>query len=289
MNQILHDISWVVPLRNELVTPLFQVFTWLGYPTFIILALALGYWLWGKAKFTRVAIIVLTSTILNAFLKDLWENPRPDLVFRLDGKVGESFGMPSGHAQVSAVLWFWLAFQVRQTWAWIVATIMVIGICFSRLYLGIHDLEDIAAGLLIAMLSLFAFGFLLTPRFKRLRDSTVWLRLALVVVLAITVNLAWPPAEHSLGALTLFGLLFTWILGVSIETHLVAFEPRRTGFALALIVIIGVIGLIALLAITTSLLSRVEPLIAGTITSALLGIYITVLAPMLFKLCNLCA
>jgi len=54
-------------------------------------------------------MIVVISTVLNAFLKDLWENPRPDLALRLDAEVGKSFGMPSGHAQVSAVLWFWIA------------------------------------------------------------------------------------------------------------------------------------------------------------------------------------
>ena len=69
MSEILHDISWVVPLRNDFLTVVFEFFTWLGYPTFMMLFLALGYWLLGKDKFTRAAVIVIMSTVLNAFLK----------------------------------------------------------------------------------------------------------------------------------------------------------------------------------------------------------------------------
>mgnify|MGYP003524928175 len=30
MSQLLHDLTWVLPLRNELLTPVMQGFTWLG-------------------------------------------------------------------------------------------------------------------------------------------------------------------------------------------------------------------------------------------------------------------
>ena len=288
MTDILHDISWVVPLRNELLTPIFEFFTWLGYPTFVMMLLPLGYWLWSKDKFTRVAVIVILSTILNAFLKDLWENPRPDLVFRLDGEVGKSFGMPSGHAQVSAVLWFWIAYEIRKVWAWVVASVIVIGICSSRIYLGIHDLEDILAGLAIAAISLVIFRLLLTSKLQPLRQASVWLNLSALVVLAIIVKLAWPPAEHSIAAFVVFGLLLTWLIGVYLEPRFVGFEPRREAWRLLLIAIIGISGLMLLLAVSSPLLSRLEPLVAGTLRSALLGLYMTLLAPMLFKLCRLC-
>lgn len=287
MNDILHNISWVLPLRNDFLTPVFEFFTWLGYPTFIMLLLPLGYWLWSKDKFTRVAVIVIISAVLNAFLKDLWENPRPDLIFRLDGDVGKSFGMPSGHAQVSAVLWFWVAYEVRKTWAWVVASVIVSGICFSRIYLGIHDLEDILAGLGIAAISLFGYRFLLTPRFQKFRDAPLWLTLAGIFILGVVVKLIWPPAEHSIGVIVVFGLLFTWLLGASLEPKLVGFKPRKTSWSLSLIALLGIAGLMGFLAIITPLLSRIEPLIAGTMSSALLGLYMTLVAPMLFKLCKL--
>jgi len=265
MNEFLHDISWVIPLRNDFLTSVFQFFTWLGYPTFMMLLLALGYWLWNKEKMTRVAIIVVISTIINAFLKDLWENPRPDLVFRLDSEVGKSFGMPSGHAQVSAILWFWMAYEIARIWAWVLASIVVAGICFSRIYLGIHDVEDILAGLSIALFSLVVYRFALSPTYRLLTLTPIWLILSIVV----------------------FGVLFGWILGRSIEVGLVGFKPRQASWSIALIALLGVAGLMGLLALLKPMLTGFEPLIAGTIRSSLIGLYMTLVAPMLFRLCKL--
>jgi len=287
MNELMHDISWVVPLRSDFLTPIFEFLTWLGYPTFMMLMLPLGFWLWSKTAFTRVTVIVLISTVLNAFLKDLWENPRPDLVFRLDGEVGNSFGMPSGHAQVSAVLWFWLAYEIRKTWAWIMAGIIVLGICFSRLYLGIHDLEDILAGLSIALVTLLTYRAILSTRFEQLLQAPLWLHLLVIVLFGVVAISVWPSAENSIGAVVVFGLLFTWILGVYLESRIVGFIPRQEVWVLATIAVLGIVGLTVLLAAVKPLLIGLNPLLAGTINTAILGLYMTLAAPMLFKLCGL--
>jgi len=287
MNDILHNISWIVPLRNESITPIFEFFTWLGYPTFMMLLLPLGYWLWNKDSFTRVTMIVVISTVLNAFLKDLWENPRPDLALRLDAEVGKSFGMPSGHAQVSAVLWFWIAYEIGRTWAWFIASILVIGICSSRIYLGIHDLEDILVGLSLAAISLVAFRVLMSAKFVALRRGPLWLKLTTVIVVAIMVKLSWPPAEYSIGAFVVFGLMVAWLVGVYLEPRLVDFIPRREPWGLVLTAVFGVAGLMGLLAVVKPLLQGLEPLTAGLLQSAILGLYMTLIAPMLFKLCRL--
>lgn len=287
MNEILHDISWVVPLRNDFLTGLFEFFTWLGYPTFIMLALAVGYWLLGKDRFTRVAVIVIISTVLNAFLKDLWQNPRPDIAFRLDAEVGTSFGMPSGHAQISAVLWFWMAYEFRRAWFWGLAVIMVAGICVSRIYLGIHDLEDILAGLILAALSLSLYRVGLGQKLEVLRQGRLCLTLFAIMSLGLLVKLAWPDQENSIGALVVFGLLLAWLLGASIETRLVRFKPRQEIWSRVVVVVLGLACLMALLALSKLALSGLEPLLAGTISSALLGLTMTLFAPLLFKLCRL--
>ena len=287
MADILHDISWVIPLRNEFLTPIFEFFTWLGYPTFIMLMLPLGYWLWSKTVFTRVAVIVMLSTVLNAFLKDLWENPRPDLMFRLDADVGKSFGMPSGHAQVSAVLWFWLAYEIQRTWAWLIAIVVVGAICFSRIYLGIHDLEDILVGLAIALMSLFIFRFATLFKIQKLGRYGLKSQLLSILFVAILMKLIWPPASHSIGGLVAFSLLLAWILGSNLEAHYVSFSAKLEPLPRVFTGLIGVVGLFSLLAIITPLLSGLPSLTAGMIQSAILGIYMTLLAPLLFRLCRL--
>jgi len=162
MESFLHDMGWAVALRHDTLTPIFLGFTWLGYTTFFLIALPIGYWAWNKDKITRVALIVLASAVLNAFLKDLWQNPRPDSLIWVDPQMDDSYGLPSGHTQVGIVMWFWLAYEIRKAWAWVVAAIVAGGIAFSRLYLGVHDVEDVLGGAIIGFATLFAYRWTFT-------------------------------------------------------------------------------------------------------------------------------
>ena len=58
MESFLHDISWVVPLRNDTLTLIFNGFTFLGYLPFFLIFLPMGYWLFDKPMFTRLAVLV---------------------------------------------------------------------------------------------------------------------------------------------------------------------------------------------------------------------------------------
>ena len=104
MPELLHDLSWVLPLRHDWLTPLMHGFSYLGYEKFILFFLPLGYWAWNKAIFLRLFLLVAFTAVLNAWLKDLWQDPRPPLEYRLDHEVGARFGLTSGHAQIAVVL-----------------------------------------------------------------------------------------------------------------------------------------------------------------------------------------
>ncbi len=158
MNELLHSLDWVLPMRSEGLTPLMRFFTLLGYEKFILFFLPLGYWAWNRGVFLRLLVLVAVTALLNAWLKDYWQDPRPDIALRMDHEVGDSFGLPSGHAQIAVVIWFWLAFEVRRAWAWVVSGVVVTGIIFSRLYLGAHDVEDVLGGSLLGIATLLAFS-----------------------------------------------------------------------------------------------------------------------------------
>ena len=287
MTNILHDVSWVVPYRNDTLTAIFEAFTWLGYPTFVMFFLPLGYWLWNKNAFTRLAVIVILSTVLNAFLKDLWQNPRPPAEFRLDPEVGKSFGMPSGHAQVSAVLWFWLASEIRKPWAWIVAIVLVTGIAFSRIYLGIHDLEDILAGLGIAAATVFIYQWAQSAKLDGFRALPLWAHIVVLAAAQLVVMFAWPEARYSFSASILFALLIGWIIGAHWERKFINFEIRSEIWATPVVALLGIAGLMLLDAALKPALAFLSPEIAGNLRLILAGIYMTAGAPYLFKLFRL--
>ena len=129
-------MEWTLALRADWLTPIFKGFSFLGYGGFLLLFLPLGYWVWSKNIFARMGLLLILTSLLNAWLKDLFQDPRPDPVFQLDPEVGNSYGFPSGHAQIAVAVWFWIAWEARKPWIWIISSILVAGICFSRLYLG---------------------------------------------------------------------------------------------------------------------------------------------------------
>jgi membrane-associated phospholipid phosphatase len=187
---VLHNLQWVLSLRSPALTPLAFGLSWLGYTTFIMFFMAIGYWTWSKAIFFRLLILVAINATFNAYVKDLVQDPRPPLELRLDDLVGTSYGLPSGHAQLAVVIWLWLAWELRRRWAWVLGSAIALGVIVSRLYLGVHDLEDVLAGAALGGASLLVFE---TVRQRRWvwQTSVSW---SVITIAAVTtlVLLNWP-------------------------------------------------------------------------------------------------
>src|SRR3546814_1041129 len=79
-------------------------FTWLGYTTFFLIALPLSYWLWDRGRAMRLVVLIAITAVINGWLKDYWQDPRPDPKYWLDQRVIGSYGRPSGHAQVAIAM-----------------------------------------------------------------------------------------------------------------------------------------------------------------------------------------
>ncbi len=187
---ILHNLQWVLPLRSPMATQLAFGLSWLGYSTFIMFFLVLGYWTWSTSIFYRLLVLVGVNALVNAFVKDLVQDPRPPLELRLDDLVGESYGLPSGHAQLAIVMWLWLAWELRRRWAWVLGVSIAVAVMFSRLYLGVHDLEDVLGGAALGGASLLVFERLRhQPRFTEL--AVGW-HVALIAGVTLLALALWP-------------------------------------------------------------------------------------------------
>lgn len=285
MEAFLHDLSWVLPLRSDVATVVFQAFTALGYLPFYLLVLPLGYWLWDKDMFTRLAVLILTSALVNGFLKDLFDDPRPALEYALDGRVGDSFGLPSGHAQMAVVTWLWLAWELRRPWFWPVAAFMVVGICCSRLYLGVHDVEDVLVGASIGALSLFVFEWSLSDRFGRWHDLDGRWQVAILLAVQPALWLLWPEPDGP-GAISAVGAFVVgWWAGVLVDRHRMDFRRHpswlRAGIAalLGLGVVFGILGALEAPLLALGLGEDA----ARWLQTGFMALFITALAPWLFR------
>lgn len=232
----LHDLQWVLPLRSPLLTEVAIGLSWLGYTTFIMFFMALGYWTWSKSIFYRLFILVAVNATLNAFVKDWFQDPRPPLALRLDDLVGASYGLPSGHAQLAVVMWLWLAWEVRRTWAWVVGSAIALGVMVSRMYLGVHDFEDVLVGAALGAVSLLLFERIRHQQW--LWQRSVKVSIAVIATVTVCTLLSWPgTAPEYIPTLAGWLIAASWCLD---------FDKRHMGFtppsALWRRVLLGVVG-----------------------------------------------
>lgn len=146
-------------LGQWLITPMLAI-TALGYKEFFVLLLPVIYWCFDQMIGLRVGMILLISNAVNTFFKFLFRSPRPYWISdRVSAYSHEtSFGLPSGHAQIAASIWGWLAVEVKKRWFTIVMVVLICLIGVSRLYLGVHFLGDVLLGWFLGGLLVWAFA-----------------------------------------------------------------------------------------------------------------------------------
>ncbi len=282
----LHNMDWVLPLRSDAATAIANGFTWLGYTTFFLIALPVAYWLWDRDKAMRMTVLIAIAAVLNGWLKDYWQDPRPDPKYWLDQRVAGSYGRPSGHAQVAFDMWLWIAWEIRRRWAYALAVFIIAGVCFSRLYLGVHDIDEVLTGLALGVVGLSLFILFLSPALGAARRWPVIAHLGIIVVAGAILFATWPNGERPETTVGVLALLFGWVAGADMDIRLAPKPPVLPAWWLR--IAMSVIGVLVLFALQTGLNRAAHALgIESTATSyvvtALLGFYMTGAAPLAFR------
>ncbi len=147
------DLLWVIAFQSVgewLIGPM-KFFSFLGSETFFILALPILYWSLDSALGIRVGVALLLSGGINDLFKLAFHSPRPYWVSAdVQARSAEtSFGLPSGHAQISVGVWGMAAAYLRRAWAWLTACLLMLLIGLSRPFLGVHFFTDVVVGWLL--------------------------------------------------------------------------------------------------------------------------------------------
>ncbi len=210
----MNDISWVLALRTPFLNAFFDLVTLAGYPLFLVLLLIFGYLFFSSRSFFHTAMLLIATGMLNVFLKDVFQDPRPAAEYMLDPRTGTSYGWPSGHAQIAVVLWGFLAYEIGQRWAYIAAAVIASLICFSRVYLGVHDIGDVLGGVTIgsACLVIYIWG-INNVRLRQFVDNLGRGRLPLALLVVHIVYILLYPAhgEHA-APVWLAGIMMGWVI-----------------------------------------------------------------------------
>jgi glycerophosphoryl diester phosphodiesterase len=210
---IWNDLTWVEGIRSSSLSIFFENISLAGYPTFLILFISFGYFYWSPSRFSRVAMMLFISGLINAFLKDFFQDARPAIELMLDPKVGTSYGWPSGHSQIAVTLWGLLAYELKNKWATIGAITIIILIAFSRMYLGVHDLGDVFAGLIIGGMILLIWHYAVINDLYKSLSKRSWL--ILILVFQLTLYIFYPSHEDHELSIWFLGVMTGWFIGAS--------------------------------------------------------------------------
>ena len=210
---IWNDLSWVEGIRSPFLNIFFDTISLAGYPTFLILFISFGYFYWSPARFSRVAMMLFISALINTFLKDFFQDPRPAIELMLDPKIGTTYGWPSGHSQIAVTLWGLLAYELKNKWITVGAISTIILIAFSRMYLGVHDFGDVFAGLLIGGIILSVWHYAVINNWYEKLTKKHWL--VLIILFQLLLYILYPSHEGHELSIWFLGLMTGWFLGLS--------------------------------------------------------------------------
>jgi len=221
-------------------------FTHLGNEMFYILVIPFLFWCVNKRIATIIGISFLLSSAINDIVKFFFVNPRPDAIHLAPG-IAElnkmycpvaSPGFPSGHAQNAVVFWGTMAYTIKHRIFTIFAILLMIGIAYSRLYLGVHYLGDVAGGIIIGTM-LFLCAIVCIPYYDKIWNIRLISSIIIFVLIPLIVSIALKGNEiaKSLGVLSGFSIGF--ILNKD-KTEEIAFKlvPSMIKFIIGITIIL---------------------------------------------------
>jgi membrane-associated phospholipid phosphatase len=236
--------------RTSLLDPFFSAITELGGERFYIILFAIVYWCFSKPIGVGAALAALFSATFNAWLKALFDIPRPvspaledtlkqaGIIPRLTALFEEtSPSWPSNHAQGSTVMWAYLAVRARRAWLWVVAVVLIALVAFSRMYGGVHFPQDVIGGVLLGVIFL-ALWFALEPRVSSLLASLsggAIIGLSLGIPLVLLLILRLEDAITPMGATMGMGAGYVW------QSRTANFSPAGVWWKRVLRAILGLV------------------------------------------------
>ena len=277
----------IAELRTPFGEKLWQILTFLGEETFIVVVLCLLFWCVNKNLSYKIGATFFLGGLLTQGLKITFQIPRPwvlDPNFKPVGTAIEAatgFSFPSGHTASAGSLFFPLAFSVRERWRWSLAVIPFI-VAFSRMYLGVHTLLDVGCALAITVV--FA-AIVQAVSVTKLWDKPFAIALGLFVVSAAVLVYALcrqdvtPAMLEDCVKAAAAGIGFA--VGYFAERRWVKFDTKAVWWMQIVKVAVGLVGVVVIKSGVKLLLG--ETMAVDALRYFLLIVWILAIWPMIFK------
>ncbi|AST96904.1 hypothetical protein BC8716_13465 [Shouchella clausii] len=167
-------LTWAESIRAEPITALMHGFAFLGATktVFVLTVAVLIILLVARASHKELAFTAVTMAatgLVNLFVKEWVERERPAQYMLVELS---SYSFPSGHSMgamsfytvLTFLIWKRVNKQSHRVAFVVFASLMILIMGFSRLYLGVHYLSDVIGGYLLSGSLVFFLFWLFQPR-----------------------------------------------------------------------------------------------------------------------------
>lgn len=270
-------IKFIQSFSSPLFDKFFILATMMAEESFFMIAAVFIFWCVDKNLGYRLGFSYLSNGVINSGIKESLKVPRPIgepgiLSKYLETAGGYSF--PSGHSQLAASFWTSIMARAKKGWVYVLGAFFILLVGISRLYLGVHRPIDVLAGIAVGVIWVIISNYMfdIAERTGRKYIFLIFI-IPMLVLLYVLPNIELYKSS---------GTVLAFYLGYLIEPKYIRFEVRASMIAQILKLIIG-IGIMLGIRIYVKLLLP-ETLLSDFFRYFLMGIWVTIIAPFIFKL-----
>ena len=163
----------IISLKSNFMTVFFKEITkFADVMPIIIIAIVALIVIKNRKIGACIAVNLASSALVNHFIKEIVQRPRPPMELRMVEE--SSFSFPSGHAMTSATFYGLIIYfvfknvknKILRNTICTVLSLLIFLIGMSRIYLGVHYASDVIAGFMFAVVYLVLYITFVLKLFK---------------------------------------------------------------------------------------------------------------------------
>ena len=235
----------------------------------LVITLCVIYWCINKEKGIKIGFILLNGMQFNFIIKDIFKVERPYVknskIINKDIEYGYGYSFPSNHSQISSSFLFSFARYFSISKVFIPSLILVLMICFSRVYLGVHSILDVSVGFILGITFVKVLGNII----DKIIESKKYYLAFLFLILGIIGMFVFKNED----SFKITSIYFGFLTGFLIENKYIDYKiPQKTKYKV-INFIIGISGIALIYIFSPDILKYF-----------LIGLWVTLPAPWLFKI-----